>query len=99
MDYTLSIALFHHLDDEALSDMLREVARVTRERVVFLDALSVPDSKMSRLLWKLDRGDSPRTRAVLLAALRRWFDLDEVESYATYHTYLLCAGRPRPSTG
>ena len=40
VDWTVCVAVAHHLDDEELPVMFSELARVTRRRLVFLDPLS-----------------------------------------------------------
>jgi SAM-dependent methyltransferase len=95
VDVALCLAMSHHLADAELEAMFAELARVVRERLVFLDAVVVPWSPRSRLLWALDRGRYPRTLPVLRAAIERRFEIRTVEQYAVYHRYLLCTAAPR----
>jgi SAM-dependent methyltransferase len=95
VDVALCLAMSHHLADHELEAMLAELARVVRERLVFLDAVVVPSSLRSRLLWSLDRGRHPRTLPALRAAIERRFEIRTLEQYAVYHRYLLCTAAPR----
>jgi len=95
IDVVLCFAMSHHLGDAQLEAMLAELARVVRERLVFLDAVVVPGSPRSRLMWAIDRGQHPRTLPALRAALERRFTIDTIEQYTVYHRYLLCTASPR----
>jgi len=91
----LCLAMSHQLDDDGLEAMLVELARVVRERLVFLDAVVVPGSPRSRLMWAIDRGQHPRTLLALRAALERRFRISTMQEYRVHHRYLLCTGSPR----
>jgi ubiquinone/menaquinone biosynthesis C-methylase UbiE len=95
VDYVLCIALSHHLSDEQLPRLVSELARVSREKMIFLDALDYPDSLVSRLLWKYDRGGFPRSAAALLFAIEAKFEIEQIEQYKVYHHHLLCIARPK----
>jgi SAM-dependent methyltransferase len=95
VDLALCLAMSHHLADGELAAMLSELARVVRGHLVFLDAVVVPGSIRSRVLWALDRGRHPRTLPALRAALERCFDIGTCEEYAVYHRYILCIATPR----
>jgi SAM-dependent methyltransferase len=95
VDVAICFAMSHHLTDAELEAMLAELARVIRERLVFLDAVVVPRSPRSRLLWALDRGRHPRTLPTLRTAIERHFAIRTLEQYAVYHRYLLCTAAPR----
>jgi ubiquinone/menaquinone biosynthesis C-methylase UbiE len=97
VDATLCAALSHHLSDEELPRVLHEIARVTRERLVFMDAITRADSLLDRLLWSIDRGSYPRSAAALLAALQQAFVVDSVERFRVYHEYIVCTARPADS--
>jgi ubiquinone/menaquinone biosynthesis C-methylase UbiE len=94
-DYVICIALSHHLSDRELPRLYSELARVGRERLIFLDALDCPESRVSRLLWKWDRGGFPRRMAALLSAIEAQFEIEQTEQYKIYHHYLLCIARPK----
>lgn len=95
VDLALCISVAHHLSDEALARLLSEMARVVREKAVFLEPLDRPDSAVSRLLWRCDRGSWPRSAAVLLNAIQVDFAVEHAAQYRVYHRYLLCIARPR----
>jgi SAM-dependent methyltransferase len=94
VDLALCVAVSHHLADDALASLFAEMARVTRERVVFLDAVR-SRSPVARALWRLDGGAHPREREALLTGLAAHLDVEEVHAYRVYHDYLLCIARPR----
>ena len=96
VDVALFIAVAHHLPEEALDQALRELARVARRRVVFIDPLAT-DRLAGRALWQLDRGSSPRTPEELTGRAEVWFELEHVEVYSILHDYLLWVGSPRSS--
>lgn len=95
VDFALCIAVSHHLSDQQLASLFSELARVVRENVIFLDALDCPKSLTSRLLWRYDRGSSPRTLATLLAAIEAYLEIEQLEQYKIHHHYLLCLAHPK----
>jgi SAM-dependent methyltransferase len=95
-DWTVMVEVSHHLPDEALRTCLDEVARITRDRFVFVDALRGRRLR-SRLLWQLDLGRFPRTEEELVRALERSFQLEKVHGFRVNHDHLLCVGVPRRS--
>lgn len=95
VDYGLCVALSHHLSDQQLSRLFSELARVVREKMIFLDALDCPDALVSRLLWKCDRGHFPRSAASLLSAIEVQFEIEQIEQYRIQHHYLLCIAQPK----
>lgn len=97
VDVAVCIAVSHHLASGELEQVIGELARVTRRRLVFLDALDRPSSLMSRLLWGLDRGSFPRSPETLCEILARRFEMEHAERYTVYHEYMLWVGRPRRS--
>jgi SAM-dependent methyltransferase len=92
IDVAVCVAVSHHLDDEGLTGLIDEMARVAR-RFVFCDAVWDPRWPLGRVLWSIDRGGHPRTRAALMAAVERRFTLEQVSPYTAVHKYLLCVGR------
>ena len=91
VDWAVSVAVSHHLDDEQFGHTLDELRRVTRERVVFFDAVLSP-LRRSRLLWRYDRGRHPRPAEVLKRELASRFQLVSVEEFTAIHRYLLVVG-------
>lgn len=97
VDVALFIAVAHHLPDDALELALAELARVARQRVLFIDPLA--SSRLSaRALWRLDRGSCARSADELTSRAARWFELEHVESYSIRHDYLLWVGTPHSSS-
>lgn len=95
VDHALCVALAHHLPDAQLPLLFSELARVTRQRLVFLDPVECNDSQISNLLWKYDRGSYPRSAEELCAAIEPWFETEHIEPYAIFHRYILFVGKPR----
>jgi SAM-dependent methyltransferase len=95
-DWTLMVEVSHHLPAEAFDDCLDEVARVTRNRFIFVDAVR-GNRLRSKLLWQLDLGRFPRTEEDLLLALGQRFDLQAIERFRVNHDHLLCVCVPRLS--
>lgn len=91
VDWAISIAVSHHLDDENLAGMLDELRRVVRKRLFFLDAVVTP-ALASRLLWRYDRGRHPRTADSLRKQLAMRFDIVSDEEFTILHRYLLVTG-------
>ena len=95
VDYATCIAVAHHLSDVEIQLLFSETARVVREQLIFLEPLWCDTSRISRLLWKYDRGSHPRTVGQLLSALERSFRIESSELYSIQHQYLLCAATPK----
>ncbi|MBN1810216.1 MAG: class I SAM-dependent methyltransferase [Anaerolineae bacterium] len=95
IDVVACIAVAHHLAPPELASALREMSRVCRQRLVFLDAQRVPGRAVSELLWKHDRGHFPHSDRELQAALNDRFDVVHVEYFTVWHRYLVCIAAPR----
>lgn len=95
VDYALCIAVSHHLTDEELDTALRQLARVCRKKLIFMDPYLSDASFVSNLIWKYDRGSHPRYPDSLAAAIEKWFDIDRRMEFAVYHHYLICTATPR----
>ena len=98
IDYTMCTHVAHHLTDAQFLCFLGELARVTRKRVVVQDAIDKA-GWASRLLWKVDAGSHPRSRARLLEALGARFHIEHTEEYARFHRYLLVVGPDKIISG
>lgn len=94
VDYTTCIAVTHHLTDPQLHRLVSELARVTRKKLIFLEALDT-QAWQSALMWKYDRGSYPRTAQALTAAIEQQFTIEQSERYTIYHRYLLLVAKPR----
>jgi ubiquinone/menaquinone biosynthesis C-methylase UbiE len=95
VDVALCVAMSHHLSDLELAGLFRELARVCRTRLIFVDPVINPNSLVSDLLWRYDRGSYPRSVGQLCSSVEQHFELECREEYAIYHHYLLCVGRPK----
>jgi len=94
-DLSLCVAVSHHLDDATLSAAIRELARVTSGRLLFLDALRNDARPISRWLWRHDRGRHPRTYEELRERIASAFDIREERRFTVYHHYALWVASPR----
>ena len=94
VDWTSMVEVSHHLPDEALRACLSEIARVTRDRFVFVDALR-GDRLRSNVMWELDLGRFPRREDDLLAALEERFEIESIVRFRVNHDHLLCVCAPR----
>jgi ubiquinone/menaquinone biosynthesis C-methylase UbiE len=95
VDYATCVGVAHHLSDEELAVVLKEIARIVRTRLVLLDPVWWPASWVSRLMWSYDRGTHPRTADALLAAVGHHFEVGGQERFAIYHRYVLVEAKPR----
>jgi SAM-dependent methyltransferase len=95
VDQALCIAVAHHLADGELSRAFREIARVVKRRLIFLDPLDCP-RLMSRMLWSIDRGSFPRSAEVLQRFLEESYVLEQAEVFTVLHRYFVCVATPKP---
>jgi SAM-dependent methyltransferase len=95
VDQALCIAVAHHLADGELSRAFREIARVVKRRLIFLDPLDCP-RLMSRMLWSIDRGSFPRSAEVLRRFLEESYVLEQAEVFTVLHRYFVCVATPKP---
>ena len=95
VDIAVCVAVSHHLADPELRAAFRELARVCRLKLIFLDAVRLESSAVSNFLWKYDRGSYPRNTEALRAAMAEWFEIEHEERYSIYHHYWLATGRPK----
>jgi ubiquinone/menaquinone biosynthesis C-methylase UbiE len=94
VDYALCAAMSHHISNEVLDHLFKELARVVKKKLIFIDALKSP-RLVSRMLWAVDRGSFPRTSPSLCFALERYFDIESLEPFEIYHQYILCISTPK----
>ena len=97
VDAVLCIAVAHHLSDDMLIQLINESARVLKSagKFIFVDPIWKPQRWAQRLLWKLDRGNYPRTAEALLSALSQHYTITHWERFLVLHEYVLCAGAKR----
>ncbi|MEX1247386.1 MAG: class I SAM-dependent methyltransferase [Anaerolineales bacterium] len=93
-DVSASLALSHHLTDEQFDMFLREAQRITRSKLIFVDAVA---SKRwsSRILWTYDRGSFPRSRERILAQIEKYYEIEQIKTGIGLHELMLCVGQPR----
>ena len=94
-DYTLCTNVSHHLSDPDFHLLVAELARVTRQQLVFVDPLRV-NRLASRILWSIDRGSYPRPYEELVAKLTSRFAGQQAETLTLLHKYVLFVGTPIP---
>jgi uncharacterized protein YbaR (Trm112 family) len=92
VDWALSIAVSHHLDEPSLNRMLDELRRVVTGRLLFLDAVTT-ERRVSRTLWRYDGGRHPRSADALLRAIAARFEVVTHEEFTVYHRYLLVTAK------
>lgn len=97
-DWTAMVEVSHHLPDDALRTCLREIARVTGDRFVFVDAVR-GDRRRSNLMWQLDLGRYPRREDALVDALGESFEVESVVRFRVNHDHLLCVCVPHAGAG
>ena len=95
VDVALCVFLGHHLTDEQVKALMRELARVVNGHLLFVEPLNRPQSKVSNLLWFYDRGSHPRTLSTWQSFLKRDFDIEEQQVFSIYDEYLLCWCKPK----
>lgn len=94
VDTVVCSALSHHLDDAAFSELVEELHRVVRDRVLFLDAVRTR-SPVGATLWQLDRGAHPRSADEMLAVFAPRFELVTADRFTILHRYLFAVLRRR----
>ena len=94
VDSAICIAVSHHIDDVGLTMLFRELARVVRKRLFFLDAVRT-NHLMSKALWALDQGSYPRDETSLRLEIEKYFDFEKIDKYQVYHRYFLCTCVPK----
>jgi ubiquinone/menaquinone biosynthesis C-methylase UbiE len=94
VDYASCIFVTHHLTDPQFGQLVDELARVVKKRLILLDGLH-SDVGVSGLIWKYDRGSHPRTSEAITTMVKRSFTVEHSETFAVYHRYLLLVAKPR----
>ena len=89
------MAVAHHLDDATLASSVAELARVCSGHLLLLEPLRNDGRRVSRWLWRYDRGRHPRSRDELVASLASHFSVEEEIAFAVYHEYLICVAVPK----
>lgn len=102
VDASMCVNSLHHFPDNAAVALLREMRRVTRGRVIVVDADGTPRGLLRRALIALDRGAHMRTPAALTALVRRVLDVEatrrwEVGPYTEVLLRCAAPGSGRPA--
>jgi SAM-dependent methyltransferase len=95
VDQALFVAVAPHLADAELRLAFREIARVVKDKLIFLDPIDCPTRSMSRFLWSIDRGSFPRTPEKLRGLLEESYTLEQAEVFTVRHRYFVCVAKPR----
>ncbi len=66
----------HHFDDDLNRGILVELSRVTRGRIVIVDAIPDPEGWFKRLVIGSDRGDHVRPLAEQLSLIGETLDIE-----------------------
>jgi len=77
-DHCSFINGLHHFSDESARSLLREIGRVTRERVIIIDADATPRGLVRRALLAADRGEWMRTPAALEHLIGESLEIREI---------------------
>jgi ubiquinone/menaquinone biosynthesis C-methylase UbiE len=96
IDYTLCIDVSHHLHDDELERLVNELARITRRKLIFVDALETP-RLVSKLLWTIDRGSHPRSLDALRHRLEQRFFFEQFGVFTIQHAYMMVVAAVRTS--
>lgn len=94
VDVILCMCFTHHLTDEMFNQTIMEALRILRVggNFILLDAVYNDQRRISRILWKLDRGSYPRSAETLRKKLGANFKIIHWEQYSVYHEYVLGVG-------
>jgi ubiquinone/menaquinone biosynthesis C-methylase UbiE len=94
VDYVFCSSMSHHISEDLLEKIVQEMARVLKSdgRLVFIDAVSIPEKRLNRFLWNLDRGEHPHTYLVLESLIGKYFKMQKVEKFSIYYDYILVIG-------
>lgn len=80
-DKAMIVNSLHHFSDEDAGRLLSEVRRITRGRVVIVDADGMPRGPVRRALVALDRGRFMRSPRELAALVARVFAIEETVAF------------------
>jgi ubiquinone/menaquinone biosynthesis C-methylase UbiE len=94
VDYVFCSSMSHHISEDLLEKMLREMKRVLKSdgQLIFIDAVSIPESRLNRFLWNLDRGEHPHTYQILENLIGKFFNVQKIEKFSIYYDYILLIG-------
>lgn len=95
VDVIVCNSMSHHITEAVLENLLSESSRVlkTTGKFLFLDAVYRSESFLNRLLWKLDRGEHPHTKAKLMSMINNYFTVISFKEFYHFYDYVFFAGR------
>jgi ubiquinone/menaquinone biosynthesis C-methylase UbiE len=99
VDQVLYKFVCHHIPDEALGRLFQESRRVLKEsgRLLLVEPIWRSDSRVSRILWRYDRGSHPRTPDSLSSSISEHFVVHHTQRLKTWHTFAFYVATPKPA--
>lgn len=100
VDIVLCRFVTHHVPDDQLPALFREMARVLKPSgsLVFVDAVRGEGRPISKLMWRYDRGSFPRHEEDVRARINNRFQVMSWDRFAVFHPYVLAVARPVAGT-
>src|SRR5581483_9369556 len=96
VDTVFCSSMSHHVPEgPALERLIQEMTRVIKPGGVlcFLDAVWIPESRLNRLLWSIDRGEHPHTARALQDLIGRYARIETTRTFSIYYDYVLLIAR------
>jgi ubiquinone/menaquinone biosynthesis C-methylase UbiE len=98
VDQVLCKFVCHHIPDDRLGRLFQETRRVLKQSgsLLLIEPIWRSDSRVSRLLWRYDRGSHPRTPESLSSSVSEHFVIQHTERLKTWHTFAFYVATPKP---
>jgi ubiquinone/menaquinone biosynthesis C-methylase UbiE len=98
VDQVLCKFVCHHIPDDSLGHLFQETRRVLKDSgsLLLVEPIWRSDSRVSRLLWRYDRGSHPRTPESLSSSMSEHFVVRRMQRLKTWHTYAFYVATPKP---
>jgi ubiquinone/menaquinone biosynthesis C-methylase UbiE len=95
VDNVFCSSMSHHVEGHLLERIIGEMARVIKPGglLVFIDAVSIPESRLNRFLWSLDRGEHPHAARTLETLIAKYASIEVRETLSIYYDYVLFVAR------
>jgi len=97
-DASLLLSFIHHLPDKLVVDVLRSVAKVTKNKIIIVDLIPSKSNLFSKFFYAIDRGNHMRSLDKQLELIRKTsvLTIDKVSSFTTkpgiyYHSVIICS--------